>query len=97
MKRKIIKMICFCSVFLCLLCLFGRLVRPARMLDVAIENYHAAYEGTMDWNRIHWMLYLLVLHMHSAVYHQKTFLNHRALPVMYWRHPAKRSGSPIIT
>ncbi len=48
MKRKIIKMICFCSVFLYLLCLFGRLVRPARMLDVAIENYHAAYEGIYE-------------------------------------------------
>lgn len=48
MKRKAIKIICFCAFFLYLLCLSGRLVRPARMVDVAIENYHAAYEGLYE-------------------------------------------------
>lgn len=48
MKIKAIKIICFSFCFLCILCLSGRLVRPAQMVDVAVENYHAAYEGIYE-------------------------------------------------
>ncbi len=48
MKKKVIKMISFCSIFMYIFCLSGRLVQPAQMIDVAVENRHAPYEGIYE-------------------------------------------------
>lgn len=48
MKKKRIKVICFCIGFFALLILSGSVLKPARMVEVAIENYHAGYEGIYE-------------------------------------------------
>lgn len=48
MTKKGIRVICFCIGFFALLILFGSVLKPARMVEVAIENYHAGYEGIYE-------------------------------------------------